>query len=680
MITINTMNKFECDRFIRKYEILLRMQSVRTINILSKLREEYTDDISYLQYILNAKPHQIMAIRNCGKRTLHEIQNLVELLKDDCYCVPNNSDGAIADDTASDISTNALKQLPSNIDKLYPIFLKRLEGLSTRTCNCIISILNDCNKSLTRFYECISSPKRLDNLKSIGKKSLPEIKDFFQNSRIYLEQFTGCDDVSKTMRHYYLTSEEKLALPESSLELLQDKENELGYFPIFLAIREYLSNLSSEEHTLINDGLNIYNDQTLLERSEIATILSLTVERVRQKRNKIICNLGKYFEQFSEYDFFSHEAYSFQMRQVDHEINSAEGTNFNLNFISWVLSCISKDISLIGDTTKAIGGYYDIDSTLCIVPTHLLHYFDFEGFMSEVRETYAQKRINEENIALNDLINRHLKVQYCDDELKEIELTCRTIFYLFFPLEVDMGKVIFPANSRKNNPIIIEEILRNAGHPMTLDELYDEFMYLYPERTVMYESFRGNINNNPNIVPIGRTSTYALAEWNSTEFRGGTIRLFVQEIIDSSAGKIVSIDDVTNYVTRFRPETDEAKILSNLSQDSDGTYKFYFKDGLMYVGYSSETYSDEYYPYEGSARSASNNSIRFPELAKFIEEHGRFPVSTDDEEHYLYSFWRKRYIKYEANELDPHTNKCVENILDKYGHLYHLARRNVSTK
>ena len=680
MIKANLHNQFEYERFIRKYEILLRMQSVRTINILTKLRDEYSDDISYFQHILNATPCQIMAIRNCGRRTLHEIQRLVKLLKDDSYCVPADSGDSIAQDSASDISINPLKQLPCNIDELYPIFIKRLEGLSTRTSNCVVAILDDCKNSLTQFYECITSPRCYDNLKSIGKKSLPEIKDFFQSSRIYLEQFTDSEDVSKTMRHYYLTSDENLALPESSLELLQDKENELGYFPVFLAIREYLANRPSEEHTLINDGLNIYNNQTLLERSEIAAILSLTVERVRQKRNKIICNIGKYFEQFSKYGFFSQSAYQFQMRQVDNEINSTEDTNFNLNFISWALSCISEEISLIGDPIKAIGGYYDLESTLCIVPTHLLQYFDFEGFISEVRETYIQKRINEETIALNDLMNRHLKVQYCDDEMKEIEFACRTIFYLFFPLEVDMGKVIFPANSRKNNPIIIEEILRNAGHPMTLDELYDEFMYLYPERTIMYESFRGNINNNPNIVPIGRTSTYALAEWNEAEFRGGTIRLFVQEIIDSSAGKIVRVDDVTNYVTRFRPETDEAKILSNLSQDSAGTYKFYFKEGLMYIGYSSVTYPDEYYPYEGSARSASNNSIRFPELAKFIEEHGRFPVSTDDEEHYLYSFWRKRYIKYEANELDPHTHKCVENILDKYGHLYHLVRRNVSTK
>ena len=133
----------------------------------------------------------------------------------------------------------------------------------------------------------------------------------------------------------------------------------------------------------------------------------------------------------------------------------------------------------------------------------------------------------------------------------------------------------------------MEEILREAGQPMTLAEMMDEYMYQYPERDANESSLRGAIGGNKNIVPVGRSSTYALAEWNHETFRGGTIRQFVQECIDQSPEKIARTADVAEYVMRFRPGTNEYNILTNLSLDAENTYRFFYKDGQMYIGYSS---------------------------------------------------------------------------------------------
>ena len=46
------------------------------------------------------------------------------------------------------------------------------------------------------------------------------------------------------------------------------------------------------------------------------------------------------------------------MRRINEDINDDEGTNFNLNFINWVLASTFEELSLLGDVVKTITGYY----------------------------------------------------------------------------------------------------------------------------------------------------------------------------------------------------------------------------------------------------------------------------------------------------------------------------------
>ncbi len=90
----------------------------------------------------------------------------------------------------------------------------------------------------------------------------------------------------------------------------------------------------------------------------------------------------------------------------------------------------------------------------------------------------------------------------------------------------------------------MEDIIRVAGHPQTIDEIASGYARRYSGRNADWNKIRANMQSNPRIVPIGRSGVYSLAVWTSGKARGGTIRSFVREYLDNSETHIVPTREV----------------------------------------------------------------------------------------------------------------------------------------
>lgn len=627
------------DRLIRAYDRLLSGVKVRTFHVLADWRQSFSDDRQFFEHLFAASQNEILGLRCCGRLTLNEIIALREQLRDFSNIAETNEDSNNPAPPTEPEEGKIL--LPANIDEILPLFLTTVDGLSTRSANRVHTLLKECGNSLTAFYDRISDPDCINKIPAIGRKSTPELKDFFAKSILFLRSFTDEGSVSARIRHHLTISPSALGLPGEAIDYLREKEASLGYFPLFAAIKIYLENRPEEEKALIDGCLLIHKSQTRPGREEVGAALNLTPERVRQKRNKLIGQLPSYFRTYRSLGFITDNPYRYQMTHVEDEVNAAEGTDFNLNFVSWILGSTFDGLSLIGNPIKAIGGYFDTEPYLCIVPTALTSLFDFEAFILDLDERMQTKRMGEEKVKLQSLINTHLKLGYCEEQLSDIETTCRTILYLHFPVEVDLGYVILPANSYKTNTFIVEGILREAGRPMTLGEIYEEYQYQYPERDTTESSLRGAIGANKNIAAIGRSSTYVLKEWNHPECRGGTIREFVYEYLDSLEEPIAPAEDVCEYVRKFRPDTSESSISSNLLLDKSRKFQVLSRDGIRYYGYSDREYGDTFKLIGGGQRCTkrpTQESMRI--LEEFILRERRYPVNNpdDEEESRLYRF------------------------------------------
>lgn len=660
VIPVETASSVSSDELSSKFDVLLSSCSVRTKNVLSLLRWESGTTEDFLDVFLKMSRKDVCSLKNCGAKTVGEILNIQSILSFGREDQRTNNQGPIPRD------------LPANIDTLLPLVMSRLEELSVRAKNGFISFLEDNHKSLSKVYKTITAKKfNPVKMKNVGRKTANEVKELLGNIREFIESFPDEQSVEEAVTQFYTKSLNDLRIPAEAQEGIHEQESVLGHFPLFAAINAYFEGLDGEERAIINGLFIIHEGQSPRDRDEVAAELGLSSERVRQKRNTLVNIISNYFATYHTLGFVDKCPYNYQMCRIHEEINSQEGTNFNLNFVNWVLASVFDEVTLFGDIVKTITGRNSNNLFLCLVPTDLCQYFDFNAFINDIQARLTEKRINEEKINLRNLIDSHLKTQFCEDEMPAIEIACRSILFLHFPVEVDFGQVIFKPNARKNNPIIVEEILRAAGHPMTLEEIYDEFIYQYPERYTEMNSFRGNISNNPNIIPIGRSSTYTLAEWESDEHRGGSIRGIVADFLSQQEPTIASVPAIVEYVCKFRPSTDEKNILSNLSLERNGTFSFFYRNGERYIGLSSGEYPREFFPTESSAKTASANSIWYPKVLAFIDGNGRFPSSSgaDDEEKQLYRFWLKQERLYANGELDFHAGALLERIASNYGHI-----------
>lgn len=643
-----------------KYDALLSFYSVRTTHVLEALQQKYASKQEFLHYFIRMSRNAIRALKNCGAKTVDEILAIQSVL------TPTHEGHYF--DTPEFIP----RPLPANIDTLLPLIMPRLEGLSVRAKNGIIIFLEENHNSLSEMYATFTNPKfNPVKMRNVGRSTSAEVMGMLNGIKDYLESFTDEQAVTDDVTKFFTKTYNDLKIPADAQDSIRDLENSLGYFPLFAAINAYLESLEGEERAIVDGCILIHEGQPLQDRDEIAAAVGLSPERVRQKRNKLMESLAAYFATYRTFGFVDKCPYNYQMNRVNEEINATEGTDFSLPFVNWVLASTFEEIAIFGDVMRTLTGYYDKHFFVCLAPSDLCQYMDFNGFLEEVEARLAEKRIDEEKVNLRSLIDSHLKTQYCEDEMPAIETACRSILFLHYPVEVDFGQVIFKPNARKNNTLVIEEILRAVGHPMSLEEIYEEFIYQYPERYTEMNSLRGSINNNPNILPIGRTSTYTLSEWESDVHKGGSIRSIVIEYLDQQELPIAPIPEVVDYVCKFRPTTDEKNIVSNISLDKSGQFGFYYRNGERYIGLTSGVFPQEFFPVESSAKTSLSNSIWYPRILSFINEHGHFPFSSgvDDEEKQLCYFWMRQERYYANGELDSHALIFFELVTSQYGHL-----------
>ena len=603
---------------------------------------------------------EIASLRNCGRKTIEEILAIQSILN------PTH------EGQHTDTPVFVPRTLPANIDTLLPLVLPRLEALSVRAKNGFTIFLEENHNSLAELYAVVSNPSfNPVKMKNVGRTTADEIKSLLEGIVEFLESFPDEMSVESAITRFNTKTLDDLSIPVEAQEEIHNLESTLGYFPMFAAIKAFLEGLEGADRRIIDGLLMIHEDQELRERDLVASEVGLSPERVRQRRNKLLDTLAEYFASYRLHGFVEKCPYNYQMRRINEDINASEGTDFSLNFVNWVLGSTFDEVTLLGDVTKAIAGYFDMEFFLSIVPTDLCQYMDFAAFLEDIETRLAEKRIDEVKVNLQSLINSHLKTQYCEDEMPAIDTACRSLLFLHYPVEVDFGQVIFKPNARKNNTLVIEEIIRAAGHPLTLEEIYDEFIYQYPERYTEMNSMRGSINSNPNIVPIGRTSTYSLVEWEGEGVRGGSIRQIVVDFLREHEPTIAPLSEITEHVCQFRPTTDEYNILTNLSLDKSGQFAFLFKDGIRFIGLAENSYPVEFFPYSGDARNAVTMSICYPKLIAFIEANGRFPFSSgvDDEEKQLCGFWRRQERYYQAGELSSSGLEFHTRILSEFAHL-----------
>ncbi len=635
----------------------------RTLNRLSYVESITGDKEEFIKYLLNVTFESVLKLPLAGRNTARQIVDLSQKLS----AYQNCSLGCVT--KLQDVDTNTpaaiLPKNIENINALLPIIRSYAETYSVRARNGILQLITNCNDNVYQLFETLSSaqfnPKKLRN---IGANSVPEILDFKDRVIALCTECSSEDAAAKLEK--MSKSQRYIDLGISASENIISLEEKIGYFPLLAAVNQYINNVPARESRIIKEYLLIFRGGVERDLDDMANELSLTRERIRQLANKQIKALEGIISSWKglladyHYPIFEKDAWVTMCEK--------EGIAFTQNFVKWIISLVDDTVHLIGDPISAFKTYHGRIKPLYLMPKRLYDIFDIHSFIEHINNIAVEKRYEEEHYSLKELIYNFFRDRVFFEMVDELEVFTRRIIDIEVDCLLYEGDLIFKANAVKTMPEIIEDIIRANGDVMSLDEIYDRYKELHPQKDVEPRNIRASIHQNQNIRPLGRSGRYTLSEWNDGYARGGTIREFAYECIVDSPEKIVRVDVLCKYISQYREGVEEDSIQSNLLAEASGKFGLYFRDGERYIGLTSMQY-DDCYIVAANDESIERRSTKqsYTLLENFIVENKRFPFSSGpDDEPRLYRFWYNQTYCYNHGDMDVENKQIYDYINTKY--------------
>lgn len=629
--------------------------SVRATNALLLILKECGSYKSFCDKI-TSEDFDVKNIRNIGRKSLPEIRSFISAIKR-VYVDISDTPSIESDDSVD------------NIDRFQALFENKMHELSVRSFHAVDALYRKCGRSLTRFMKTITHPDfRVSSLPAIGRKSAAEIIEWIQNFRTIIIGSSETHEIAEREARAFTLSKQGLI---GNVVAIEEVSEELGHFAFFLAILNYITQMNSRDKAIIDSQLKIFQGQVLQNRKEAAKALNITPERMRQLRIAIFKKLRAYISLIHKVGQQYESSFRYNLSEIS-RINNQEYTHFNDNFILWTISCLWKnEYELLGDPETAFANPYGYEVNLVLVPKALSEIFDFHSFVHYFEELQETKRADDMLIPLQDSIIRFFKDRVYYEKLDELSFHCRHILRSVFGFDVNNDVVVVERNASRNNTEWVELIIREVGHPMTIEELYDELEKRHPGKSKSPIALAGAVRMNPNLVPIGRSSTFGLREWSEGAHRGGTIREFATEYLLSLDKPIAQLPDIAKYVRQYRPSSSDKSINSNLLLEANGAFDIFFKGDTRYIGLSGYDYGEEYRRYDRKKDAKRDFKTSCTLLEEFVAENGRLPFShrVNDEEKRLARFWNVQLAQLEKGLLEGEEKEIIESMVERFAGL-----------
>lgn len=541
--------------------------------------------------------------------------------------------------------------------QLEPIVLDMASRLSKRSRDAFSEIYK--GDLISFVYALLDGDFQWKDQGRLGDKSLKELLDFSEELIALIQEnnaLKGLEDwgIHKRIRDFRLCGIES----EAAKELIS-LENILGRLPLLALVGKWIDSQNDRDRYIIENSLQIWADRQMMSLQAISSQLNLTSERARQLRLWNFTNLNSFLSQFKSDSTCPYDCFSAELERTSLE----EGVSFNANFIRYIIGSVFGGLHIWGDVPncfmyKEKGG--DANAFVAALPDELCKQFDFDAFLSHNALISKESRIDTLRIALPQ-----------DETLSG---AAGRLAYLQNGWLCEGGAVIVPPNAEKNLPEIMEQIIREAGHPLAIEEIMRVFSLRYPEKIVERSRIRANMQINPNIVPLGRSGVYSLSDWTEGEQRGGTIRSFVKECLEASYDHIVPVGEVLEYVRSFRQSITQTNLLTNLMLETGKMFSVIWKGDESFITFTSDGVPEGYRKISRTVVEKRSFDESIALINSFIEQNGRAPkVGKDEDESRLARFLSNQRSLRKRGLLSERASQILKTVEDKLSDGHQLS-------
>lgn len=607
----------------------LGLISVRAMNVCR------SGEISTLGQLLKMGRYGLHKIRNCGRKTIDEIEEIKTRYNN---CASPVSE--CIEEIPIVEQENELIEANKKLELLSPNSVVHLKGwtawkfseLSVRAKNAFPQF-----SQLPAIIEAIYSSEQFNALdaKNVGKKTSSEIQLFLNEVRVHFEEITKSIDITEDVPVY---NEFDRAVAEIGdlYPFLLTKECEdiarhiLSYndTPILFIAKQYIIRSDDPRMNIYRDYYGFNSSGTRYSPSEVGERNNLSRERIRQLINKSISLPNSIEESIRQYlvprleDVIPFD--SVIWNKIQHE-----------NLLEEPYSNTALLVSAVTDTHSIIQ-IADEDKEY-LVKKELLENVKLRNVLTNIVRVIELRRTTVEQLDILHYIKEQNRLYH-----KDVSKLC-TIYanYLkrHYEVEIEEGRYVMMLPNALDISIAVEDILAQSGSPMSLEGIKQEFNTLYPTNSIDDASkLKPYIFRNPNILAKGKTGIYVLKSWKN-HFTG-TLTSFLEHILHTFKEPI-PLDDLVDFALDQFPKTNKKSIYSLIVADKDGRFVIYEDE---YIGLSDNPIS-EIDLKERRIFKRYNFETRFGDLKQFVINRKRLPIQTGSEDERSLARWISNVLK-----------------------------------
>jgi hypothetical protein len=617
--------------------------SIRSANAINKFFSGSIDVDSFLVKVLqnnDFNSNVLNEMNNVGRKSIPEIKAFFSEIKNSIILINENikEDQSIKFDSKPNNFHSKIYEVNDFKIQIINDYVSLITNqLSVRSKNALNSFLE--NKiDIRNIYEKILSKLNFDfnSIDNVGRRSYEELDLFLNKIKDFLIDINEInDDTALDQLKYNLFFKNEFDGIEIPNEIISKKT-------IFSLIQFTIDNrlvFGFNETYILENGINIYENSVLYDLNELSENLSLTKERCRQIRVKIINELeSKFtflanFEQniFIKYKIDFNDPLIIITNEIASNVNSIDGTNFSKCFITLITSFFYKsEFELLGNVDDLLILKDFSQRTrhnwrgLYLVSKTLKQNFEFEKFVEDVErrnfelinETYS---LNFKNYLSDFLISEDL------DYLEILFDVCEKILNEEFNIHLNSDhNIVFERRKQKALHDYAFEALEILGKPSHIDDINIQLKKLKPDYNNVLTS--STLKREYGFAPFGRSSVFGLKKWDkeNNNIKSGTIRNIVEELLLKSDNPM-HINDIFNYVILYRPSVNHKSLITNIIISQQFT-----KYPNNYIGLISKVYREEYLNFKqinGTFFSISNlkkfNNFSIKEVVQYFKtKHG----------------------------------------------------------
>nr|WP_315163585.1 hypothetical protein [uncultured Flavobacterium sp.] len=664
---INSLNSF--------ISTVLNKLSIRSINAISRFFSGTIDAEGFSKCVFQHNNFDIYTLKkmnNVGAKSLPEILAFFNEIKNSIILISENTNDSELSKfdmkpkfIGFDIKVSQLND--ENRQMVNNYILSLTSKLSVRSYNAI------CNFLENRFDITIMTDKILKKddfkfsvLRNVGRRSIPELEEYFNK----IKEFT-LNVLLESPLLSEINQENNLLvrIPDQTLIINQS----INLFKLVDTLINEFKLLNQTNTFIFKHTHNLYIDNKLINLEELSKTLQLSAERIRQIREKLLTKFSNEISLLkhnnkillSRYNIGLDDNFIIITDELCREINSQDQINFSKQFMTFILSvALETEFTLLGGLEavklKRIRGadFSHEWKSFYLINSKLFKLFDFNKYIDDV-ELRINEKINEEyKFSFKSYLSNfsYEKGIVISEELFSF---CEKLLNEEFSIYLNINEeIIFIRNTIKTVSEYALEALESLGVPTHKDLIEKHIKELYPnfDRTIS----NNNLKREYGFVPFGRSSVFGLKKWEleNNTIKSGTIRSIVEEfLLDKS--EPIHINEISNYVLQYRPESNQKSIIYNLKMEDNNRFLF-FKNS--YIGLKSLNYNlNLFEPLEPSHKknisivnSMTSKIENYNFLINFITNNKRLPLANKSDEYVLYNFYynqKKLFEKSMLNEL-----------------------------